>query len=335
MNNQPFDMESIDAPLAPREGATIRDDLRRQVSSALLKKREIITGDAVAVLPFSGAETIDAAYCDRLGRLIVDLLACAVRDGRLDPRGGLAADLRRIVLERSLSVERLFTFVYLIERTTADELALDDAIGATSEPWPLVAQLLRRASFDLLAAHAERARLEPSDASIIDPLTTLYTRPVLDAVLARECDQAGRFGDPLSLLLFDVDRLAAINDAHGWGVGDRILERLGILIRKFFRQHDWVARHAEDSMAVLLVRTDAGHASGLAEAVRATVEERLGLTDHRTGQAVAVTVSAAVVSVELPAGSIIDPERVLADAEAAIGRARRAGGNRVERVGAA
>ena len=80
-----------------------------------------------------------------------------MRDGRLDARGGFVADLHRVVLERALSMERLFTFAYLTERTALDELALDDALGATSEPWPLVAQLVRRASFDLLAAYTERA----------------------------------------------------------------------------------------------------------------------------------------------------------------------------------
>jgi GGDEF domain-containing protein len=42
-----------------------------------------------------------------------------------------------------------------------------------------------------------------------------------------------------------------------------------------------VARHSEDSIAVLLTRTDAEHATELAERVRATVEERLGFIDHR------------------------------------------------------
>ena len=153
-----------------------------------------------------------------------------MREGRLDPRGGFVADLHRIVLERRLSMERLFTFAYLIERTALDELALDEGIGATTEPWPLVAQLVRRASFDLLAAYTERALLEPGESGLIDPLTTLYTRPMLDAVLAKEVERAGRFGYPLSLILFDVDRLSAINEEHGYGVGDKILERLGILI---------------------------------------------------------------------------------------------------------
>src|SRR6185295_3936264 len=102
-----------------------------------------------------------------------------------------------------------------------------------------------------------------------------------------------------SLILFDVDKLSSINKDHGYGVGDRILERLGILIRTYFRQHDWVGRHSEDSIAVLLVRTDAGHAKDLAERVRATVEERLGFTDHRTDSMVIVTVTAAVLSVDV------------------------------------
>ena len=94
--------------------------------------------------------------------------------------------------------------------------------------------------------------------------------------------------------MFDVDRLSTINQQHGYGVGDRILERLGILIRQYFRQHDWVARHSEDAIVVLLSRTDADTPAELAERVRATVEERLGFTDHRTDRAVQVTISAAV-----------------------------------------
>jgi diguanylate cyclase (GGDEF)-like protein len=220
----------------------------------------------------------------------------------------------------------------LTERTALDELALDDTLGATSEPWPLVAQLVRRASFDFLAAYTERVRLEPTDAAVIDTLTTLHTRPLFDAVLAKEVERAGRYGYAISLILFDVDHLSRINQEHGYGVGDRILERLGILIRQYFRQYDWVARYSEDAIAVLLSRTDAVHASSLAERVRATVEERLGFTDHRSDRLVPVTLSAAVINVQALVGNVIDPERLMADADAAVGRAKQQGRNRVERV---
>src|SRR5262249_32033817 len=224
---------------------------------------------------------------------------------------------------------RLFTFVYLLERSALDELAVSDTIGATSEPWPLVAQMVRRASFDMLAAYTERIQLEPSEAAIVDKLTTLHTRPLFDAALAKELERGGRFGYPVSLILFDVDRLAAINQEHGYGVGDKILERLGILIRQYFRQHDWVARYADDAIVVLLPRTDAEPATDLAERVRSTVEDRLEFTDHRTEQPVRVTLSAAVVNVAVNAGDVIDYERLLADAEAGVERAKQEGRNRV------
>jgi diguanylate cyclase (GGDEF)-like protein len=321
-----------DSTYAHEATGHIQDDLRQQISAVLTERGDVVTADTVAIFPYSGAEALDSAYCYRLGRMLTQLLALALRDGRLDPRGGVVADLHHIILERSLSMERLFAFAYLTERTALDELALDETIGATSEAWPLVAQLVRRASFDLLAAYTERMQLQPTEAAIIDRLTTLHTRPLLDAVLAKEVERAGRFGYEVSLILFDVDRLSTINQEHGYGVGDKILERLGILIRQYFRQHDWVARHSEDSIAVLLSRTDAGNASDLAERVRATVADRLGFTDHRTDRPVPVTLSAAVINVAVAVGDVIDPERLMADAEAAVERAKQNGRNRVERV---
>ena len=317
---------------ADEDGGRMQDDLRQKLSAQILERASLLVGDTVAIFPFSGNENLEPEYCNRIGQLLVQLMAAAIREGKADARSGFVADLYHQTSERNLAVERLFTFTYLMERTVLDELALSEAFGATSEPWPVVAQLVRRASFDVLAAYTERGQLEPTDAAITDKLTTLNTRPMLDAVLAKEVERAGRYGFAISLILFDVDQLSAINKKHGYGVGDRILERLGILIRTYFRQHDWVARHSEDSIAVLLTRTDADHAQDLAERVRSTVEERLGFTDHRTEAAVVVTVTAAVVSVQMSVGDVLDPERLLAEAEAAVERAKRSGRNRVEMI---
>jgi len=314
------------------DAGDIQGDLRQEVSGVILDRAGLLVWDTVAIFPFSGTEVLEPEYCNRIGNLLVQLLALGVREGKVDARGGFVADLHRIALERSLPVERLFTFVYLLERTVLDELALSDKIGATSEPWPLAAQLVRRASFDLLAGYTERSQLDPSHTAITDKLTTLYTRPLFDAVLAKELEHAARFNVPLSLILFDVDRLSSINKQHGYGVGDKVLERIGILMRQYFRQHDWVARYAEDAIAVLLTRTDARHASELAERVRATVEERLGFTDHLSERAVPVTVSAAVMNIQVALGDSVDTERLMADAESALERAKQRGRNRVERV---
>jgi diguanylate cyclase (GGDEF)-like protein len=325
-------MSSHDAVFAGEAGPQLQADLRQLIATILTDRSDVITTDTVAIFPFSGIDSLDPDYCRHLGQQLVQLLAIAVRDGRLDARSGFVTDLHRIVLDRVLPMERLFTLAYLVERTSLDELALDESIGATTDPWPLVAQLIRRASFDLLGAYAERVQMEPAEAAVIDRLTTLHTRVMLEAVMAKEVEKAGRFGYALSLILFDIDRLSAINQEHGYGVGDKILERLGILMRQYFRGHDWVARHSEDSIAVLLTRTDAANVNALAERVRATVEERMGFTDHRTEQPVTVTVSAAVVNVDVSVGDVIDPDRILAEAERAVERAKKNGRNRVEYV---
>jgi diguanylate cyclase (GGDEF)-like protein len=326
-------MESNDALFTAEAQAASQSDLRHRIASLLLERIEEMSADTVALFPYtSSLQPLDERYCRRLGYVLVQLLAFAVRDGRVDSHGEFVADLHRMVLERTVPAERLFTFAYLTERTALDELALSDTIGATAEPWPLVAQLVRRGSFDMLAAYAERTQLEPPHAHVIDKLTTLYTQPMLEAVLEKEVERAGRYGYPLSLILFDVDRLSDINKEHGYGVGDRILERLGILIRKYFRQYDWVARHAEDSIVVILTRTDAASASDLAERVRSTVEERLSFTNHRNDQAVHVTVSAAAINVQVSVGDVISPDQLMADAIHAVERAKLKGRNRVERV---
>ena len=307
-------------------------DLRQQVAAILLDRSAAIGADMLGIFPFSGQDALSPEYCRRVGSLLVQLLAAAVRDGRVDARSGLVTDLQAVLPERSIPVERLFTFMYLLERAAQDELAVDAAVGATSEAWPLVAQLVRRASFDVLAGHAERSLLERTGAVVTDRLTTLLTGAVFELALAKEADRASRFGYALSLMLFDVDHLGEINRIHGYGVGDRILERLGILARGFFRQQDWVARHVEDAIAVLLTGPDAAHANALAERMRSTVEERLEFADHRTDRAVRVTLSSSVVNVQVNAGESIDPQRLLADAETALGRAKAGGRNRVEIV---
>ena len=314
-----------------RTADTDDPDLRHLVARAIDERIDTIINDAVAVLPFGGGEALDADFCSRVSDLLLHLLGVAVRQGHLDWRNGFVADLQRLAASEQLAVDRLFTFTYVVERAALDELALDDSMGATSAPWPTVAQVVRRASFAVLGAYAERLLQEPGDTAVTDRLTTLHTRPVLEAVLHKEVRRAERFGHPFAMILFDVDRLAEINRTHGYGFGDRVLERVGILMRKYFREQDWVARHSEDCFAVLLPETEPDNAMLLAERVRRMVEDRLALRDYRTEQAVQVTVSVAVVIAPGLDGEI-DPVRLMAGAEAAVERAKTAGRNRVERV---
>jgi diguanylate cyclase (GGDEF)-like protein len=315
----------------PGEGqGSATPEVRASLTRGLLDRTDVIIADAVAVFPFSGPRPLDTEYCQRIGLLLLQLLAAAVRDGHLDSRAGFVSDLRRLAAERSLPAEQLFEFLYLIERTTLDELALSDSLGATSEPWALAAQLVRRASFHVLAACTDRCQQEPATAVLTDRLTTLYTRAVMKVIVAAELQRSDRFSFPLAFIVFDVDHLTEINSAYGYGVGDRLLERLGILMRNFFRQNDWVFRHGDDSIAVLLCQIGTEDTAVLAGRVLGMVKERLGFKDYRTERRVEVSVSAAVVTMQGSPGDSCGTERLLIEADAALERAKLRGRNRLE-----
>jgi diguanylate cyclase (GGDEF)-like protein/excisionase family DNA binding protein len=167
--------------------------------------------------------------------------------------------------------------------------------------------------------------------TVHDALTTLIASPVFDLALSQEIERAERHKHPVAMVLFDIDDLSQINREHGWGVGDRLLERMGIFARRFFRTHDWVARHDTDAIAVLLPETTLDQAASLATRFRETVQHRLVLQDHHTGATKIVTVSAAAVGADV-VQSEIDAAYVMGEAEAAVLRAKLNGRNRVERV---
>jgi diguanylate cyclase (GGDEF)-like protein/excisionase family DNA binding protein len=308
-------------------------ELRRIVAAHLIERHDVIVADTVATFPLSiDSRRLDADYCVRLGALTLRLLGSAVVDGHLDSRGDGVSELTALLASREVSPDQLFTFVHIAMSTAIDELSLDERVGVSTERWPQAAQLVRRAAFDTLGAWTTRMMHTPLRSSVHDPLTTLVTRPVLDAVLPKECCRAERFEHWLSLMLVDIDGLSGINNAHGYGVGDRILERTGILMRTYFREHDWVGRYAEDTIAVLLPETNPADALALALRTQTMVEERLTFRDHRSEQRIAVTVSVAVTSARALEGEPIDHAQLTAAAEAALERAKAGGPNRVELV---
>lgn len=298
-------------------------DLVEQVASALRERDTGLTETlAVLLAQEPGLDPEDRREC---GRVLLHLLRRALEDGELDGRGPIQS---LASFSPGLTVRQVVDAARGAGRLALDELALDPRLGATSEPWPIVAHAVRGAVLEIVAAFAER---DGRGAGLRDDLTTLVTRQVFDLVLAQEITRALRHRHGLALILFDIDNLSHINGAHGHGAGDRLLERFGILAARFFRTHDWVARHGEDSIAILLPEATIDQAAQLAHRFRQTVQQRLVLVDHKTDAVTTVTVSAAavgtnLVQVEVEAGYVIG------EAEAALLRAKMNGGNRVERV---
>jgi diguanylate cyclase (GGDEF)-like protein len=152
-----------------------------------------------------------------------------------------------------------------------------------------------------------------------DELTGLPNRAAFAEAFAREIAEIRRGGPPLSIALVDIDRLAAINDAHGRALGDIALRNAGTRLGTALRDSDLIARWEADEFAVLFPGTDlttAARALTKAQAVFAAtpvVQER--------GTSFDVTFSAGVTPV--PAHASL--EEALATADRALLRSRTAG----------
>ena len=298
--------------------------VREQIANAIRQRAQILTQDLAGSLSTEpGLEPDGWLGCSQT---LIGLLALGVEDGRVESGRSGIQDLTR--LAPPLLLRQIIHAIHAAERVVLDEIALDEQLGATSEHWPVVAHSIRSGALEVIAAVAERAG---GQQSLRDELTTLIAGHVFDLVLEQETLRALRHHHGIAMILFDVDDLSQLNHAHGYGAGDRLLERLGILARRFFRTHDWVARHGDDSMAVLLPETTLDQAATLAARFCETVKQRLVLVDHKTEAINVVTVSAAAVGTDLVQAEI-DPAYILAEAYAALVRAKMNGGNRVERV---
>src|SRR5688572_21782183 len=302
--------------------------LRTYVSRSLEGRAEVIVGDTISVCLFAGMERVAVEDRTRLVGLIFPLLAGAVRDGAVDWRTPAVGELGQFLTHKDIDTRILFNVVYLAERTALDEISVD-SFGATSQSWPAVAQMVRHASFDVCSALTEFIRREAAPGALVDPLTTLHTRSVFIVALEKEVQRAERFGHPFAVIMFDVDHLAEINATHGYGAGDRILERIGIIVRNYFRETDWVARTSGDSFAVLLPEIQRLNAERLADRVRNVVRERLQLYDHRSDVQIPVTVSAGVLIAESVDKSV-RADQMMIEAKEAVDGAKIAGRNRVQ-----
>lgn len=97
-----------------------------------------------------------------------------------------------------------------------------------------------------------RLRETLREQTVRDPLTGLYNRRHLDDTLLREISRARRSGEPLSLLMMDVDHFKRINDGRGHDFGDRALRLISQTLIDACRGSDLVFRYGGEEFAVLM-----------------------------------------------------------------------------------
>jgi diguanylate cyclase (GGDEF)-like protein len=121
--------------------------------------------------------------------------------------------------------------------------------------------------------NANRLIWRLTDAAVTDALTGLMNRRGFQELIETELERARRSGQPLSLLMGDLDRFKALNDNFGHGAGDRALEQLSLILDTAKRRIDTAARIGGEEFAVVLPDSDEHAAYILAERMRREVRE--------------------------------------------------------------
>ena len=297
--------------------------LRTRIAHTLRQEQLSLTEDISAAL--GGLAGIEPSGAREFSSLLLNLYSSATEAGGLDQSRGVLHDFAHAA--GAMRIRQVVHAIHRAERVLLYELATDQELGANTEDWPTTAHIIRSAAFEIAAAYSEH----DSRTALRDPLTTLISEHVFRLALEQEAERANRYGHGVSMLLFDIDNLSEVNKSLGFGAGDRLLERLGISARRFFRTHDWVARYRDDAIAVLLPQAALDQATALATRFREMVQQRLVLVDHKTDSTIRVTVSAAAVGTDLVQTGM-DARQMVTEAEAAVVRAKMEGGNRTEAV---
>ena len=127
--------------------------------------------------------------------------------------------------------------------------------------------------------------------AVTDELTGLASRRYFESRLGEEWARRERYGTPVAVALFDLDRFKGINDTLGHAAGDRVLRRFGELVRSEVRSSDVACRYGGEEFAVLFAETKSHAASAVAERIRRTLKRQ---SFDWEGRAYRATVSAGV-----------------------------------------
>ncbi len=163
--------------------------------------------------------------------------------------------------------------------------------------------------------------------AVTDELTGLFNLRHFHETLDGEIERSRRFGTDVGLAMLDIDDFKQVNDTYGHQQGDVVLLEVGRVLRGLSRDIDEPARYGGEEMAVVLPQTDLNGAELLAERMRAAIE---ALEIKRLDGEGVLRVTASFGVASLPACAS-DKDGLIAEADAALYRAKRAGKNRTER----
>lgn len=196
-------------------------------------------------------------------------------------------------------------------------LAAGAADFMTKPFWPPIVRARTRHHLMLRRAVTSLQRLATRD-----PLTQAVNRRFFGAAGDYLVGILGRYDQPFSIVVADIDHFKSVNDTYGHGIGDSVLKEVAGAFQRVLRRVDLLGRLGGEEFGVLLPQTAIAGGTVVAEKLRASVEAVSVATD-----AGPVTVTASFGVTEARPGE--DLEQIVQRADKGLYRAKSAGRNRV------
>jgi two-component system cell cycle response regulator len=160
-----------------------------------------------------------------------------------------------------------------------------------------------------------------------DHLTGLWNRGAIMGLLHRETQRSVRIGEPLGVIMADLDHFKHINDSYGHPVGDVVLREVARRILSSVRNYDYVGRYGGEEFLIVLAECSATDLAATTERMRVCVSRKPVETDSGP---VPVTLSIGLVTGRAVGSVVLKGEELLRAADAALYCAKTKGRNRVE-----
>jgi diguanylate cyclase (GGDEF)-like protein len=226
------------------------------------------------------------------------------------PAGMVAARFRPRVVIAALVLTILITLVASVG--VHPQWAIDDPVS-------LIAALALLAGVVSIVWALQAAELHHRDEAILDPLTGLLNRHALVPRFIEITHQARLTGQPVCLVLCDVDCFKEVNDEHGHDRGDAALRDVAYELRKRLRSFELVYRLGGEEFLIVLPGIELSAAKATAERLRAAIEQA-----RPTG--IPITIS---LGVSAARGAQVDYDTLFKAADEALYEAKHMGRNRV------
>ena len=270
------------------------------------------------------------SFLDTVERFSVSKVRETLEELRKDATKREAIEIRHVLADQSVVPVAYSWVACLDEKGTCRALV---GLGRAERPSPKSREEVEELKRELETANLKmerrareiaRLRQELQKQTTRDEMTELGNRRFLLERLEIEAARASRYDQPLTIILFDVDRMGNVNDTYSREKGDEVIREIARVAREQIRNTDIAGRYDGEEFMVLCPHTDRPNAQFLAERLRCRIAELSFESDQ--GE-FGVTVSVGLVT--LGGQNEFDQEAIIQAAESALTTAKQGGMNRV------